>query len=298
MVSQQQRETVIELLRNSPLDLGGDALVQRAALEQMLSSQPVPDDVVTAPSALGRVPTLFVDIADTETQGVILFLHGGGYALGSAAASVALASDLVRRTAMRVASVDYRLAPEHPFPAALDDALDAYRALLAGGVDASRVAVVGESAGGGLAVALLAALRAADLPQPACAAVFSPWVDLGVTGGSFASKRAVDPAITAEALRVRARCYAGSASLDDPRLSPIHADLTGLPPLLVQVGSYEVLLDDAVRLAARAAADDVAVILDVTPGVPHVFQFFAALLDEGDAALARASTFLRTHTGI
>ncbi|MEU5540515.1 alpha/beta hydrolase fold domain-containing protein [Streptomyces sp. NPDC020362] len=294
-MSLEQRETVKQILRDSPFDLGGEVSLQRPLFEQMLTSQPLPGDVITTPDTLGGVPVVHVDIAGARADGVVLHLHGGGYAVGSARASASLAAQIARRSGTRVVAVDYRLAPEDPFPAALDDALAAYRALLESGAAASEVAIAGESAGGGLAVALLAEIEAAGLPRPCCAAVFSPWADLTVTGDSYTSKAEVDPSVTACALRTRARDYAAGTGLNDPRLSPVHADLTGLPPLLVQAGSHEVLLDDALRLAARAAADDVAVTLEITPGVPHVFQAFAVVLDEAGAALDRASAFLRAH---
>jgi len=206
-----------------------------------------------------------------------------------------LSSDLSRRIDARVASVDYRLAPEHPYPAALQDARAAYRGLLDSGVDPRSIAVVGESAGGGLAVALLASLAEAGLAQPACAVLFSPWTDLTLSGESITSLVEIDPAFTPEKVSVRAADYVGSADPTDPAISPIFADLRGLSPILIQAGSHEILLDDSIRLARRAAIDDVAVTLDVTPGVPHGFQAFAAILDEGDAALARAAAFVSQH---
>jgi epsilon-lactone hydrolase len=197
---------------------------------------------------------------------------------------------------MRAVSVDYRLAPEHPYPAAVQDVTAAYRALVEQAGSADHVVVSGESAGGNLAIELLIAGKKEGLTMPAAALLFSPMTDLTVTGRSYTGKADVDPAISAQAIRTRAADYLGDTDPADPLVSPIFADLSGLPPLLIQAGSHEVLLDDATRLAVKAAADDVAVILDITPGVPHVFQAFAALLEEGDAALNRAGRFIQDHT--
>jgi monoterpene epsilon-lactone hydrolase len=293
----QQRDMIDQILRNAPFDLGGDVAVGRPLLEQMLTSQPLPADVRTTPGDLGGIPVIFIDIADVEPRGTIFHIHGGGFALGSAAGSVGLASSLARKTGMRAVSVDYRLAPEHPYPAGLQDVTAAYRALLEQAGSAAHVVVSGESAGGNLAVELLVAGKADGLTMPAAALLLSPMTDLTVTGSSYAGKADVDPAISAQAIRTRTADYLAGTDTDrsDPLVSPIFADLSGLPPLLIQAGSHEVLLDDATRLAAKAAADDVAVILDITPGVPHVFQAFAALLDEGDIALNRAARFIKDH---
>ncbi|GMA96649.1 alpha/beta hydrolase [Pseudolysinimonas kribbensis] len=262
----------------------------------MLTAQPLPDDVRMTPGELGGVPVTFIDLDGVTPRGTIFHIHGGGFAVGSARGSVGLASSLARRTGMRAVSVDYRLAPEHPYPAALNDVTAAYRALL-DEADPAEVIVSGESAGGNLAVELLVAGKASALRMPAAAVVFSPMTDLTASGDSFTTKADADPNITLDAIRTRAGDYlSGSGtSAADPLVSPIFADLTGLPPLLIQVGSHEVLLADATRLAAKAADDDVPVILDVTPGVPHVFQAFAAILDEGDAALDRAAGFVDAH---
>jgi acetyl esterase/lipase len=198
---------------------------------------------------------------------------------------------------MRAVSADYRLAPEHPYPAALQDVTAAYRALAGQAGSAEQIVVSGESAGGNLAIELLIAGKAEGLTMPAAALLLSPMTDLTVTGSSYAGKADVDPAISAQAIRTRTADYLAGTDTDrsDPLVSPIFADLSGLPPLLIQAGSHEVLLDDATRLAVKAATDDVAVILDITPGVPHVFQAFAALLDEGDIALNRAARFIKDH---
>jgi epsilon-lactone hydrolase len=296
-MTQQQREAIDGMLRTSPFNPAGDLREQRPLFEKMMTAVPVPDDVVTTPGQLGGVPVITVDIPGVTTGGVIVYFHGGFFAIGSAADSVGLASDLARKAGMRVVTVDYRLAPEHPYPAAPDDAMTAYRGLLDGGQDVARVAIAGESAGANLAAVTLTAIGRAGLPQPTSAVLMSPWADLAGTGQTITAKADVDPVLTADAIRVRARDYLGGTSASDPAVSPVYGSLAGLPPLLIQSGSHEVLLDDAIRLAARAAYDDVAVTLDVTPGVPHVFQAFAAVLDEGEAALTRAGAFLRAHAG-
>jgi len=294
-VSQQQRDALDQLLRDAPLDLGGDVAEQRVIFEEMMAAIPVPADVTTSSASLGGIGVVNVEVAGADHASVIFYLHGGAYAIGTAASSVGLASDLARRAGTRLVTVDYRLAPEHPHPAAIDDAVAAYRGLLDSGVAASAIAIAGESAGAGLAAATLVALKHVGLPQPSGAVLMSPWVDLTVSGESISGKAAVDPALTPEGLRRRALDYVPAGDRRATLVSPIFADLTGLPPLLIQAGSHEILLYDATRLAARAAAADVAVRLEVTPGVPHVFQGFAAMLDEGDAALTIAGEFLRAQ---
>jgi len=299
-MSAEQRDAVDRLVRGGPLDLEGDLETQRGVLIEMMSGVPLPADVRTQKTTCGGVPVVSVEIeglgsGGVGSGGVILYLHGGAYVLGTALAGAGLAADLGRRVGARAVSVDYRLAPEHPYPAGLSDAVAVYRALVESGVPADRICVAGESAGAGLALAALVTLKDHGLPMPSCGVLMSPWADLTLSGASIAGKADVDPALTGQGLRSRAADYAGAADPAKDLISPLFADLTGLPPLLVQAGSHEILLDDATRLAARAAAADVAVTLDVTPGVPHVFQGFAAMLDEGQAALDRAGAFVRSH---
>ncbi|HET9256681.1 MAG TPA: alpha/beta hydrolase fold domain-containing protein [Pseudonocardiaceae bacterium] len=225
----------------------------------------------------------------------MLYFHGGVYALGSAALAAGLASQIGRRIDAAVISVDYRLAPEHPYPAAVDDAVAAYDALLQRGVAASHTVVAGESAGAGLAIAALVAARDRWLPLPAAALLMSPWADLTLTGTSMDTKQGIDPMLSRELLLPSAAAYVGDHDPSAGLISPIFADLSGLPPLVIQAGSHEVLLDDAVRLAQRAATDDVDVTLEITPGVPHVFQAFHADLEEAVAALERAGQLLRAQ---
>jgi acetyl esterase/lipase len=294
-MSQQQRDALDQLLRDAPLDLGGEVAEQRLIFEEMMAAIPIPADVTTSSGSLDGITVVNVEVTGADPERIIFYLHGGAYAIGTAASSVGLASDLARRAGTRLITVDYCLAPEHPQPAAIEDAVAAYRGLLDSGASPSTIAVAGESAGAGLAAALLVALNQAGLPQPTAAVLMSPWADLTLSGESISDKAARDPALTPEGLARRARDYLGDRDRDAELVSPIFADLTGLPPLLIQAGSHEILLDDATRLAARAAAADVAVTLEVTPGVPHVFQGFAAILDEGDAALTNAGEFLRAH---
>jgi epsilon-lactone hydrolase len=303
-MSREQGEALAELLRTGPLDLGGDVAVQRPLLEQLLTAHPLPADVTTTATVLGGVDCLEVTVAGATVAGagappsVLLFLHGGAYVMGSARGVAGMAAELARRAGSRAVSVGYRLAPEHPYPAAVEDALAVYRALLDDGVPPGAIAVGGESAGAGLAVALLVAARDAGLPAPACAVLFSPWADLTLSGESMTGKAAVDPALGRAGLARRAADYAAGTDPATALVSPLFADLRGLPPLLVQAGSHEVLLDDAVRLAGAAATADVAVTLQVTPRVPHVFQGFAAVLDEATTALDDAGAFLRTRLAV
>ena len=267
-MSTEQRETLDAILRQSASPAGSDVSEQRRLLRELLSAQPLPPGVTVTAAALGGVPTAEITVDGTEPRHVVLYFHGGVYVLGTASQSAGLAAQIGRRTQAKVVSVDYRLAPEHPYPAAVDDALAAYQALLEGGTAPSGIAFAGESAGGGLAVATLVNARDHGLPLPAAAFLMSPYADLTLAGASLEAKRDADPLLSPEALRARVPDYTAG---QDPALgliSPIFADLSGLPPLLIQAGTHEVLLDDAVRLARQAAAADVEVTLDVTPGVP------------------------------
>ena len=226
---------------------------------------------------------------------MVLYFHGGVYVIGDAFLAAELASQVGRRTQAKVISVDYRLAPEHPYPAAVDDALAAYEALLHNGVAPSDIAFAGESAGGGLAVATMVNARDHGLPLPAAAYVMSPYADLTLAGTTMETRRVVDPLLSRELLQPRVTDYTSGQDAASGLISPIFADLSGLPPLIIQAGTHEVLLDDAVRLAGQAATADVAVTLDITPGVPHVFQAYHAILDEAVTALDRAGRFLSAH---
>jgi acetyl esterase/lipase len=294
-MSRQQQRELDATLRQGRFDTGGDVQTLRAAFNELMAQIPVAPDVLQNPVEIGGVAGVEVAIQGNEAEDVILYLHGGVYVIGSAASSVPLVGDLVRRTGAKAITLEYRLGPEHPYPAAVEDARAAYVGLLAQGVAPAQIALAGESAGGGLAVATLLALREAGVPLPSCGYLMSPYVDLTLSGETLAEKREVDPLLSPDGLRARVPDYVGVADASDPHISPIFGDLRELPPLLIQVGSHEILLSDALRLAERAAISDVPVTLEVTPGVPHVFQAYAGLLDEAAAALDRASDFLKTQ---
>ena len=294
-MSQQQRTAVDTQLRSGGLDTGRPIAEQRESFAALMAGPP-PSGVGLAATTLGGRPALAVTPGRDRADGTILYFHGGSWVVGSPATAQGLTAALVRRTGVPAVSLDYRLAPEHPFPAAVEDGVAAYRDLLGQGVPADQIILSGDSAGGGLSVSTALAARDAGLPAAAGIVVFSPGLDATRTGASMTTKEGVDPLFTKAALDQLTPLYLAGQDPRQPLLSPaVYADLAGLPPLLVQVGSNEILLDDSTRLATRAAAAGVDVILDVTADVPHVFQMFAGILDEADQALDRAAFFLRQH---
>jgi acetyl esterase/lipase len=294
-VSTEQQQALDAILRQSAFPAGSDVGEQRRLLRALTSAQPLPPGVTVTAAALGGVPTAEITTGGTEPRHVVLYFHGGVYVLGDAASAAGLAAQIGRRTYATVISVDYRLAPEHPYPAAVDDALAAYQALLDNGTTPADIAFAGESAGGGLAIATLVNARDHGLPLPAAAYVMSPYADLTLAGTTMDTKRAADPLLSRENLQARVPDYTAGHDPALSLISPIFADLTGLPPLIIQAGTHEVLLDDAIRLARQAATADVAVTLDITPGVPHVFQAYSPILDEAATALDRAGQLLSAH---
>jgi epsilon-lactone hydrolase len=291
-VSIEQQETLDAILRQGALPVDSDVSEQRRLLRELVSARPLPAEVTVTAVTLGGVPTAEITVDGVEARHVVLYFHGGVYVIGDAFLAADLASQIGRRTSARVISVDYRLAPEHPYPAAVDDALAAYQALLDDGVAPADIVFAGESAGGGLAIATLVNAREHGLPLPAAAYVMSPYVDLTLAGTTMESRRAADPLLNRELLEPRVADYTAGQDAALPLISPLFADLTGLPPLLIQAGTHEVLLDDALRLARAAANADVEVTLGITPGVPHVFQAYSAFLDEAATALDRAGQLL------
>ena len=295
-MSKEQRAAVDAMLRQPRPEEPQSVEEIRAGFRMIMAGMIVPDGIRTTGVTLGDRPALLVEPAANPRTGTILYFHGGSFVVGSPETALSLTGNLVVRTGFRALSLDYRLAPEHPFPAAIDDTLRAYRALLDSGEDPSTIVFAGDSAGGGLTVTTCLAAREAGLPQPAAILAFSAGLDATRTGASMDTKAGIDPIFTREELgRTKDLYLAGR----DPRhhlISPaVLADLTGFPPMLLQAGANEVLLDDSTRLAVRARDVGVDVILDITADVPHVFQSFTGVLDEADEALDRAALFLAQH---
>jgi monoterpene epsilon-lactone hydrolase len=266
---------------------------RRARLDALGAQFPLPPDMRVESAQANGVAAEWTVSPEADPHRVMLFLHGGGYISGSIASHRAMVAEAGRQAGARTLALGYRLAPEHRFPAALEDALSGYRFLLASGIQPSNIIIAGDSAGGGLTIATMISLRDAGLPLPARAWCISPWVDLEMTGASIAGKADVDPMIQEDYLRDLASAYLGGADPRNPLVSPLRADLRGLPPLLIQVGSAETLLDDAVRLAGAAGAADVAVTLEVYPEMIHVWPLFHQQLAAGRRALAAAGRFMR-----
>jgi epsilon-lactone hydrolase len=264
-----------------------------------LLGSPVPG-LVVAERTSGSPPADRVGFGEwlAAAPRVILHLHGGGYFMGSSVTHRGFGAALARVSGAVVVLPDYRLVPEHPYPAALDDAEAVARWLTETcGVDPARLAVTGDSAGGGLAAALLVRLRDRGAALPACYVGMSPWLDLAGTGQSVIDLDGIDPWIPAAMLPLPARFYAGELELDDPQISPLYADLSGLPPSLLFVGGDEILLDDAVRFTARARAAGVAADCGVYPGLWHVFPVFPGLPESRDV-LAEVGGYVRRHTDV
>jgi monoterpene epsilon-lactone hydrolase len=291
----QQLQTVIQMLRSAPRPETVEE--RRAAMESLAAIAPIPDDVQCQPVDAGGVPGEWISAPGADVERVILYLHGGGYSIGSVKTHRELVSRIARASGARALAIDYRLAPEHPFPAAVEDSTAAYRWLLSTGADPARLVIAGDSAGGGLTVATLVALRDAGDPLPAAAVCLSPWVDMEGIGESMTTKADLDPMVTREDLLEGAKMYLGDADPRTPLAAPLYADLAGLPPLLIQAGTAETLLNDSTRLADRARSAGVDATLEVWDDMIHVWQAFALMLPEGQLAIDRIGEFIQEHVG-
>src|SRR5882724_7641082 len=292
-MSHSEIDAVRELLRSRPRPTG--FAERRERLDAIGSTSPVATDIRLEATDADGVAAEWSLAPGSDPSKVLLFFHGGGYCSGSIVSHRGMVTEAGRGARARTLAVGYRLAPEHPFPAAIEDARSAYRFLLDQGIAPSKIVIGGDSAGGGLALALMTSVRDAREPLPACAWLVSPWVDLQMTGASLAEKAGADPQISKSYLKELASAYLAGADPANPLVSPLNADLAGLPPLLVQVGSAETLLDDAVRIARRAGAADVRVNLEIWPHMIHAWHLWAAQLEAGRRAIASAGAFIRAR---
>ena len=285
-------DAIRELLASRPRPVGWAARRQR--LDEVGSTWPIAPDVEVQAVDLGGVPGEWSIVPGSDPSRVLLFFHGGGYCSGSVVSHRRLVTEAGRAAGCRTLAVGYRLAPEHPFPAALEDARTAWRFLRAQGIAARDIVVGGDSAGGGLTVALMMHLRDTGAELPGCAWLVSPWTDLTLSGATLLEKEAVDPILHEGYLRELVSAYLPpDMDRKDPRVSPLFANLSGLPPMLIQVGSDEGLLADATRLAAAAGAAEVAVTLEIWPHMIHAWPLWNARLEAGREALVHLGVFLR-----
>lgn len=295
-MSSQEIKLIRDFLAASP-DTDKMTMEERRAYFNSLDQQfPTPEYVRIEPVVANGIRAEWVKAPGASDDRVILYLHGGGYVVGSPTSHRHLVAELGRATHSAALSIDYRLAPENPFPCAVTDAVSAYRGLIDSGVAPERVVIAGDSAGGGLTVATLVSLREQSVALPAAGVCISPWTDLTMTAESYATKAASDPMINRDQLSMMASAYLGGADARQPLASPLFADLRGLPPLLVQVGSDEVLLDDSLLLAERASEAGVATTLEVWDEMIHVWHFFHPMLKEGRDAIEHAAQFVRENT--
>ncbi len=288
---------VLDLLRSAPpLPEGASVEEMRAGMERMTEAAPLPDDVTYEAADANGVAAEWAVASNAREDRVVLYLHGGGYVIGSVRSHRQLVGNLSRAAEAKVLSLDYRLAPEHPHPAAVDDAAAAYAHLL-DSFDSTGVAIAGDSAGGGLTAATLLALRDCGSPLPAAGVLISPWLDLTLSGESMDGKAAVDPMVQRAGLQRMADAYVGASDPKAPTISPLFADLAGLPPLLVHVGTAETLLDDSTRFADTARAAGVEVELEVWDDMIHVWHAFSLILPEARDATDRIGEYLKQRWG-
>jgi epsilon-lactone hydrolase len=301
-MASEQLKKVIEIVKSQPVGGGGGGKPtvekMRAGMEKV--AERVAGDVNCEPIDAGGVKAEWIVPPNAANDRAILYLHGGGYVMGSINTHRAMVARIARASQARALALDYRLAPEYPFPAAVDDATAAYRWLLAQGYKPNKIVVSGDSAGGGLVLAALVALRDAKVALPACAVPISPWTDMEGTGASMKTNASKDPMIAPPGgnggLFNMAKAYIGSADPKNPLASPLHADYRGLPPLLIQVGGTETLLDDSTRVAEKAQAAGVKVDLEIWDEMIHVWHVFAKLLPEGQQAIDRIGQYVLQHT--
>ena len=297
MAPSEELNTVLEMIRVRSAETRNTFDDERLSYERIMSTLPIDDDIETERVGVNGVAAEWIWAPESDKRRVILYLHGGGYVIGSVRTHRVLLAHLARAAKARVLALDYRLAPETPFPGPIDDTVNAYQWLLSDGIEPANMAIAGDSAGGGLVVAALVALKSVGEPLPAAGVCISPWSDMESTGGSMMTNSESDPSVSKERLLKLAGIYLNGKNPQAPLASPIHADLTGLPPLLLQVGSIEVLLDDSTMLKEQAHKAGVSVQMEVWDDMPHVWHHYAPILPEARKAISKIGEFLLQQTG-
>lgn len=293
-MSTNEIEALVAQLKANPL--GGSLDEMRAQFDGMASEVAADVDVKTVDA--GGVPCELHTPPGADTQRIIMYVHGGGYVIGSLNSHRAVVAELARAAGCQALAVDYRLAPEHVYPAAVDDSICAYLWLLSNGYAADKIVIAGDSAGGGLTVGILLALREGKHAMPAAGVCISPWIDLEATGESYQSRKDIDPMVSYDLIAPMGKVYIGDGDIKSPTASPIHADLTGLPPLLIQVGSAETLFSDADTLAKNAKAAGVEATFEEWPNMIHVWHLFFQQLADGRKAISRIGEFVKEKTSL
>ena len=294
MVSEGMKRVIDLLKQQNEQDTQKRVEDDRKAIELSMGLEKYPEDVTFEEITVNNIPSLWIKTPESAKDRVVLYLHGGGYVIGSINTHKGLGYRISRASKSRVLLIDYRLAPEHPYPAALEDSVATYKWLIdEEGIDPQHIVISGDSAGGGLTAATILKIRDIGITLPAGGVLLSPWTDLDITGDSVKTKRRIDPIVDASGLFFMANLYIADKDPKNSYISPLFADLKGLPPLLIQVGSAEILLDDSTRFAEKAKSAGVDVTIEVWEDMVHVFQAMALWAPEGEQAIEKIGVFIQ-----
>ena len=287
---------VLDMIRKRTEEIRKTTDDERLSYERVMANLPIDDDITTSRVGANGVPSEWISAPESASERVILYLHGGGYVIGSVRTHRALVAHLARAAKSRVLALDYRLAPESLFPSPVEDAVSGYRWLLNQGIAPEKISIAGDSAGGGLVISTLVALKNVGEPLPSAGVCISPWVDMEASGESYSSNAEADPSVSRSRILKMAETYMDGKNPRAPLASPIYADLSGLPPLLIQVGGIEVLLDDSNMLKSAAETANVSVVMEIWDHMPHVWHHYAPILPEAREAIGNIGEFLLNRT--
>jgi monoterpene epsilon-lactone hydrolase len=292
----KELDQVIALLKSIPQRETMDIAEMRSDMEKAAFLQTLPENLVCNPVDAGGIPAEWVVPKNARPDAVVLYLHGGGYVMGSISTHRAMVARIAEASRTRGLVIDYRLAPEHPFPAAVDDATNVFRWLIREKISPEKTVIAGDSAGGGLTLSTVINLRGKGIPLPAAAVCISPWTDLAMTGESLISRAEIDPMVRREGATEMAKVYLNGEDPRTPLASPLYADFSNFPPMLIQVGTAEILMDDSVRLVKKAKEAGVEVTFEPWPDMFHVWHAFADILPEAREAIEVIGKYISHHT--